>query len=119
MVHTVMATRLTAMPIAFWKSGVYREPVRDFLQSLSKDERKSMGDDIRRLQFGWPVGMPLVRKLDDRLWELRSSLPSKREVRIIFTAVGDTLVFLHGFIKKSQKTPLKELALAQQRLKGL
>jgi phage-related protein len=114
-----MTARLSAMPIAFWKSGVYREPVREFLQSLSKDERKSMGDDIRRLQFGWPVGMPLVRKLDDRLWELRSSLPSKREVRIIFTAVGVTLVLIHGFLKKSQKTPLKELTLAQQRLKGL
>ncbi len=114
-----MTSRLTAMPIAFWKSGVHREPVREFLQSLSKDERKSMGDDIRRLQFGWPVGMPLVRKLDDRLWELRSSLSSKREVRIIFTSSSDTLVLLHGFIKKSQKTPLNALTLARQRLKGL
>lgn len=78
-----------------------------------------MGDDIRRLQFGWPVGMPLVRKLDDRLWELRSSLSSKREVRIIFTSSSDTLVLLHGFIKKSQKTPLNALTLARQRLKGL
>lgn len=78
-----------------------------------------MGDDIRRLQFGWPVGMPLVRKLDARLWELRTSLPSKKEVRIVFTLVGDTLVLMHGFMKKSQKTPLKELTLARQRLKGL
>ncbi len=68
MVLTFMSNRLTAMPIAFWKSDAHREPVREFLQSLSKDERKCMGDDIRRLQFGWPVGMPLVRKLDTRLW---------------------------------------------------
>ena len=71
------------------------------------------------LQFGWPIGMPLVRKLADHIWEMRSSLPSRREARLLFTASGEQIVVLSGFIKKSQKTPGTEIELAQKRLKEL
>ena len=71
------------------------------------------------LQFGWPIGMPLVRKLVDRVWELRSSLPSRREARLLFTANEEQIVILSGFIKKSQKTPGAEIELARKRLKEL
>jgi phage-related protein len=68
------------------------------------------------VQFGWPLGMPLVRKLEPRLWEIRSNLPSGI-ARIIFTVKGNAMVLLHGFIKKSQKTPLDDLQLARTRLR--
>ena len=71
------------------------------------------------MQFGWPIGMPLVRKILAGIWELRTSLPSKREARIFFATDGKTLVLLHAFIKKAQKTPQTELALARQRLKDM
>ncbi len=105
------------MPVSFWKLGSNREPVREFLQELSKADRHRIGDDIRKLQLGWPIGMPLVRKLEDGIWELRSSLPSKREMRILFASDGEMLLLIHAFVKKSQKTPIAELAIARQRMK--
>jgi phage-related protein len=71
------------------------------------------------LQFGWPIGMPLVRKLADHIWEMRSSLASRREARLLFTANGEQIVVLGGFIKKSQNTPAAEIELARRRLKEL
>jgi phage-related protein len=114
-----MVTRLMLIPVAFWVSSMGREPVRDFLRELSKEDRKRFGENIRQLQFGWPIGMPLVRKMQDGIWELRVSLPSKREARIFFATDNEKLVLLHAFIKKAQKTLQTELALARQRLKDL
>jgi phage-related protein len=71
------------------------------------------------LQFGWPIGMPLVRKLADHIWEMRSSLASRREARLLFTANEEQIVIVSGFIKKSQKTPGTEIELARRRLKEL
>lgn len=88
--------------------------MRDWLKSLPAEERKAIGDEIRTVQFGWPVGMPLVRKLETGLWEVRVNL-SNRIGRVLFTVVGQQAVLLHGFIKKSQPTPARELAVARQR----
>lgn len=88
--------------------------MRDWLKSLPAEERKAIGDEIRTVQFGWPVGMPLVRKLETGLWEVRVNL-SNRIGRVLFTVVGQQAVLLHGFIKKSQRTPARELAVARQR----
>jgi phage-related protein len=95
-----------------------REPVRDWLLSLRPEERKIIGDDIRTMQFGWPVGMPLVRKLDAGLWEVRITLPSGI-ARVFFTMIENEAILLHGFIKKSQKTPLGELETARKRKRTL
>ncbi len=62
--------------------------------------------------------MPLVRKLDDDLWEVRSDLGG-RIARVLFTIEEKTLVALHGFIKKSRKTPQDDLDLAKNRLRTL
>jgi phage-related protein len=72
-----------------------------------------------RVQYGWPIGMPLVRSLKDGLWEVRSSLPSQKIARLILCFHQQTLVVLHGFIKKTQKTPSEELELAKRRLKEI
>lgn len=73
---------------------------------------------LPKVQYGWPLGMPLIRKLEPGLWEVRSRLRD-RTARVIFTVEDDTMVLLHGFIKKSQKTPLQDLQLARQRLHSL
>jgi phage-related protein len=114
-----MDNNLQPIPISFWKTNLGREPVREFLHSLLSDDKKVVGRDMLRLQFGWPIGMPLVRKLQGPLWELRSSLPSKRELRILFVAGEDKLILLHIFIKKTQNTPKADLQLALQRTKEL
>jgi phage-related protein len=111
--------RLRPIPLSFWRTASGREPVRDWLRELDKADRAVIGEDLRTLQYGWPIGMPLVRKLADRLWEVRSTLPSKREARLLFTAAENQVVILSGFIKKTQKTPDAELELARRRLKEL
>ena len=105
--------------ISFWVSAQSNEPVRDFLRDQPKEDRHKLGGDIRKLQYGWPIGMPLVRHLGSGLWEMRSSLASKREVRILFATQNDKLVFLHGFVKKSRKPPEADLSLARRRLKEM
>ncbi|MDP2226940.1 MAG: type II toxin-antitoxin system RelE/ParE family toxin [Moraxellaceae bacterium] len=86
--------------------------------SLSLQDRKTIGEDIKTVQLGWPLGMPLVRKMEKSLWEIRIHL-DKRIARLLFTTQGTVLVLLHGFIKKSTHTPLDDLQLARQRLKQL
>jgi phage-related protein len=92
--------------------------VRDWLKSLPFDEKRIIGEDIKTVQFGWPLGMPIVRKLEPGLWEVRSKLPDKI-ARVIFTVNGSKMVLLHGFIKKSEKTPQDDLKVARQRLTHL
>jgi len=88
------------------------------LKSLPRDDRRAIGEDIKTAQYGWPLGMPLVRKLEPRLWEVRSRMGSGI-VRVMFTVSNAMMILLHGFVKKSQKTPQGELDTARQRLADL
>ncbi len=106
------------LQVYFFKTTNNKQPVRDWLKGLPVEDRKTIGNDLKTAQFGWPIGMPLIRKLDADLWEARSRLHN-RIARVIFTVEGDKMVLLHGFIKKSQKTPQSDLQLAKQRLKAL
>ena len=101
----------------FYVTGMGANPVRDWLMKLPADDRKQVGHDIRDVEFGWPVGMPLCRPMGDGLWEVRSSLPSRRIARVLFCVGGGELVLLHGFIKKTEKTPHSDLAIGLKRMK--
>ena len=100
--------------VVFFKSPAGNEPVREWLKSLPMEDKKAIGEDIKAVELNWPVGIPLVRKLDSDLWEVRSTLPG-RIARILFTVWKGYMVLLHGFIKKSQKTPPDDLELAKKR----
>jgi len=104
------------VPVRFYRSETGKEPVREWLRGLSSEDRRAIGLDLMRVQFGWPIGMPLVRSLKDGLWEVRSSLPSQRIARLVLCFHDNTLVVLHGFIKKTQKTPADDLSLARRRM---
>lgn len=106
------------LAVAFFRTETGREPVREWLKSLPREERRIIGEDIKTVQFGWPLGMPLVRKLDAKLWEVRSRLPG-HIARVMFTSAAGRMILLHGFIKKSQKTPMEDLELAKNRLRML
>ncbi|WP_090181472.1 MULTISPECIES: type II toxin-antitoxin system RelE/ParE family toxin [unclassified Duganella] len=106
----------TTLSVHFYVTNAGTEPVRDWLKSLEVSDRKRIGDDIKTVQYGWPLGMPLVRKMDQRLWEVRTSLQG-RTARVLFTIEGGDMVLLHGFIKKSQQTPLADIRIAKQRMK--
>jgi phage-related protein len=103
------------IPVVFYRTRGGAEVVRDWLRSLEERDRNAVGLDLMRVQFRWPVGMPLCRPMGDGLWELRTSLPSRRIARVLFCLAHDHIVVLHGFIKKTQKTPDEELALARKR----
>ena len=106
------------LKVLFYKTESEREPVREWLKSLSGEDKKLIGEDIKTVQFGFPLGMPLVRKLETGLWEIRSHLPN-RIARVIFTIEDDFMVLLHGFVKKSQKISLDDLEVARTRLAKL
>jgi phage-related protein len=101
--------------VHFYRSKTGNEPVRDWLKSLPVEDRQILGRDLRLVELGWPVGMPLCRFLGKGLWEVRTSLPGKRIARIIFCTTPGHMVLLNGFVKKTQKTPQDELDLARAR----
>ncbi len=103
---------------SFFRLDSGREPARDWLKGLSRENLRSIGEDIKTLQYGWPVGMPLARKMADDLWELRSNI-SSGIARTFFTVYDRKIVLLHGFVKKTRKTPAKESAVAKRRLTKL
>ena len=107
-----------AIAVRFFRQGSGAEPVRAWLKSLSPQDRKLIGEDIKTVQWGWPLGMPLVRPLGGGLFEVRISLES-RIARVLFAFVDGQIVLLHAFIKKSQKTPKSDLDLARERMKKL
>jgi len=105
------------LTVRFYRSHTGTEPVRRWLKSLSVEQKKAIGEDIKTVQFGWPLGMPLVEKLSPHLWEVRTKF-SQGISRVLFTVDGDLMVLLHGFIKKSQKIPKQELSTAKTRLRN-
>jgi len=110
------AKRRKIIDVQFYKSDAGSIPVKEWLKKLTAADRKNIGDDIRTVEFGWPIGMPLVGKIDTDLWEVRSNLSNNRISRVLFTVYGDMMVLLHGFIKKTSKTPKNDLQTAKRRM---
>ena len=106
-------------PLVFYRSNGGNEPVREWLEALDAPDRLAVGQDLMRAQWRWPVGMPLCRAMGQGLWEMRTQLPSKRIARVLLCLDEGALVALHSFIKKTQKTPDEELALARKRHKEM
>jgi phage-related protein len=103
----------------FYMTAAGRRPVREWLLDLPKDDRRVVGKDIQKVEFGWPIGMPYCRPLGHGLWEVRSDLAGSRIARVIFCIADGEMVLLHGFEKKSQKTPAHDLELALKRKKEI
>ncbi len=93
--------------------------MREWLLEISREDRRIIGKDIQKVEFGWPIGMPYCRPLGHGLWEVRSGLAGGRIARVIFCIVGGEMVLLHGFEKKTQKTPAHDIQLALKRKREL
>ena len=93
------------VPVVFYRTSAGGEVVRDWLRELDQKDRNTIGQDLMRVQYRWLIGMPLCRPMGDGLWEVRSTLPSDRIARILFSVQQGSILVLHGFIKKSRKTP--------------
>ena len=103
------------LDVIFFSSPRGNEPVREWLRGLDKADKRRIGIDIEKVRSRWPVSIPLVRKLEPDLWEIRSNLPKKRIARVLFTLEDNEIVLLHGFIKKTQRTPQRDLRLGRKR----
>jgi phage-related protein len=110
---------LKRLPAKFFRAEGGTEPVKDWLRTLARDDCRIIGSDIRDVEFSFPIGLPLCRSLSGYkdLWEVRSKLTGGRIARIIFYISKGEMILLHGFIKKSQKTPKQEIDLALKRKK--
>ena len=102
--------------VAFFRTESGTEPVRRWLKSLPASHKEAIGEDIKTVQFGWPLGMPLVEKIEPYLWEVRSKVPDGI-ARVLFTVDGQMMILLHGFIKKTRRIPQTEINTARSRLK--
>jgi len=110
-----MSSRPQKIELVFYRTDSGNEPVRDWLLSLEEQNRREVGLDLMRVQFGWPVGMPLVRPLGEGMFEVRTNLPNKTIARVLFCFHDGELFALHGFIKKTRQTPPEDLKLARKR----
>jgi len=110
-----MIDRSKKITARFYLTAMGRNPVRNWLLDLSKDDRRIIGKDIQKVEFGWPIGMPYCRALGHGIWEVRSDLSGGRIARVTLSIVGGEMILLHGFEKKSQKTPSHDIELALKR----
>ena len=104
--------------VVFYRTATGNEPVREWLKDLQREDRRAIGQDIKTAQYGWPLGMPLIRKLEPGLWEVRSNI-THGIARVLFTVGDGVMVLLHCFVKKAQKTPPEELRTARRRMVSL
>ena len=109
------ADRPRKIPVVFYRTPAGTEVVRNWLRVLNEGDRNAIGQDLMRVQYRWPVGMPLCRAMGDGLFELRTDLPSDRIARVIFSIQQGKILILHGFIKKTRKTQDEDLTLARRR----
>ena len=103
------------LPAIFYRTEAGGEPVREWLRALSADDRKRIGYDIKTVEFGWPLGMPVCRSLGGGIYEVRTELRQNRIARVLFYVDRESrMVLLHGFIKKTRQTPVEDLDLARR-----
>lgn len=103
------------LSVSFFRTLGGNEPVLDWLKGLEPSDRKIIGEDLRTVQIGWPIGMPVCRPLRDGLYEVRSAISDGRIARLLFFQVGQSLIIVEGFIKKTRATPKEILNNALKR----
>ena len=110
-----MIDRTKKLPGRFYVSSTGRNPVREWILDLPSEDRRTVGKDIQKVEFGWPIGRPHCAPLGEGLWEVRSDLGSNRIARVIFCLEDGQMILLHDFIKKTQKAPKQDIDLALKR----
>ncbi len=114
-----MGKVLKILPAQFFRTTAGNEPVREWFKELDREDRFIVGDAVCTVEYGWPVGMPVCRSLAGYkdLWEVRATITHGRIARVIFYVKNGEMILLHGFIKKTRKTPQSDLDIAVKRKK--
>ncbi len=105
----------SALPLIFYQTPAGNVPVRDWLRKLDRQDRLPIGQDIERVQYRFPVGMPLCRPMGSGIWEIRTDIAHGNTARVLFMVHDGRIILLHGFVKKTRKTPPADLELARKR----
>ena len=115
---TVSASRLIKrIPAIFFQTEAGSEPVRSWLNGMAREDRRLIGEDIKSVEFGWPIGMPTCRPLGDGLWEVRTDLQGNRISRVFYVDTRQRMVLLHGILKKTRATPPSDLDMARKQMR--
>ena len=115
---TIGTDQLKRIPAIFYRTEAGSEPLRSWLKAMDPKDRRLVGEDIKTVEFGWPVGMPTCRPMGDGLYEVRTRLPGSRIVRVFFYIDRrQRMVLLHGIVKKTRATPDADLDLARQNMR--
>lgn len=115
---TVGKDQLKRIPAIFYRTEAGSEPVRSWLRAMAPQDRRLVGEDIKTVEFGWPVGMPTCRPMGGGLYEVRTLLPGNRGVRVFFCIDRkQRMVLLHGIVKKTRETPDADLDLARRNMR--
>jgi len=105
--------------VIFYENSNGKKPVQEWLHTLSKEDKRVIGEDIKTVEYGFPIGMPVCRKLGNKLYEVRNHISDGKIARVIFIVISGYMILLNSFIKKSQKTPKSEIDLALKRAKEI
>jgi hypothetical protein len=114
-----MMERPQPIPLVFWQLASRREPLRGWLKELSRGEQRVIGRDIAKVQFGWPIGLPVRRPSSGGPWQARSSSPRRREARVLFGFHDEALIVLHAFFKTSQRYAKSRVRTGAAAVKGI
>lgn len=107
------------LPARFFKTENGKEPVRDWLQGFARPDKQMIGEDISRVEFGWPIGMPTCEAMGDGIFQTRTDLSSNRIARVFFCVEEGHMYLLHSIIKKTPRTPPDDLEVARKRRKAV
>lgn len=103
------------LPAIFFKTENGKEPVRDCLQGFTRSDKQAIGEDIKRVEFGWPIGMPTCEAMGDGMFQTRTNLATNRIARVFFCVEEGHMYVLHVIVKKTPRTPPDDLELARKR----
>ena len=113
-----MIDRTKTLPARFYGNPAGGNPVREWILELTDVDCLIIGEDIQKVEFGWPNGHPhCAPPPRDGLWAVRSSLENNRIARVVFCTGDGHMVLLRGFIRKTQKTVRADVDLALKRKK--
>lgn len=105
------------IPAFFFRTTQGKEPVRSWLKDdLAAEDRQRIGEAVKTVEYGWPIGMPTCRPMGDGLHEVRINLRNRTARVLFYVDANGRMVLLHGFVKKAQTTPEADLKIARSRM---
>ena len=107
------------MQVLFYQTASGRIPVREALLELPREDSAFAYELLKEIEeTGFQASRVVFRQIKSKLWEIKMNLPGTGGYRIFyFTVRADTLLLLHSYVKKSQKSPQRHIETAEQRMR--